>query len=93
MSISVPRELDALVFLCVGEQFPRGDEDRMAELGEVWRRLGDNLAVLDGRLAQVSALLTHGGDAPGVMAARDVVTLLRRQLRMDGGPFYWDTCW
>ncbi|MER7415943.1 hypothetical protein ABT346_04005, partial [Micromonospora peucetia] len=80
MSIPGPPEnLEWITFVLVGENWPRGDEDGMRALAEVWRRLGEDLSPLEGQLRSVVAQLEGAGQGPALEAARAFL------LRISGG--------
>lgn len=63
----------------VGENWPKGDEDGMRALAEVWLRLGEDLAPLEGQLRSVVAQLEAAGQGPALSAAQEFL------LRISGG--------
>ncbi|MGW1060561.1 WXG100-like domain-containing protein [Micromonospora rubida] len=80
MSIPGPPEgLEWVTFVLVGENWPEGDEDGMRALAEVWLRLGEDLAPLEGQLRSVVAQLEAAGQGPALAAAQEFL------LRISGG--------
>ncbi|NMH99704.1 hypothetical protein HF526_20640, partial [Pseudonocardia sp. K10HN5] len=80
MSLQIPPELDWLVKLTAGQDWPKGDEDKLRELSAVWH---DTASELSGLLDEVEPLVRSVlGSVQGPAADQfaDFATTLRAQL-------------
>ncbi|MDT7699289.1 MAG: hypothetical protein QOJ30_1614, partial [Pseudonocardiales bacterium] len=66
MSLRIPPELNWLVLITAGQNWPKGDEDRLRELAQVWRDTASELnGLVDGVDPLVRSVLgnVHGASA------------------------------
>ncbi|MFE4627275.1 WXG100-like domain-containing protein [Streptomyces mirabilis] len=64
MSINLPPELDWVAKLAVGQDWPKGDEDKLRSLGEAWEDAARQLTAISREIdpATVGVLHSIGGD-------------------------------
>src|SRR5690349_2934163 len=55
MSINIPPEFQPIAKITVGQEFPTGDEDKLAELGAVWNATAQEINQLLGELNPATA--------------------------------------
>jgi hypothetical protein len=55
MSIMIPPEFEPMATITVGQDFPRGDEDKLAELGQAWNQTANELNDILGELNPATA--------------------------------------
>src|SRR4051794_23946219 len=73
-----PQELAWVTYILVGENWPRGDEDKMVELAAAWRQFGVAINPVEQELAQLLDEVSAAGDSPAIEAARDYLQQLVR---------------
>ncbi|WP_194915200.1 hypothetical protein, partial [Catenulispora rubra] len=55
MTITIPPELDWVAALAVGQTWPAGDEDQLAELGDAWRDTHSQLTAINHDIAPMAS--------------------------------------
>ncbi|HEV8557084.1 MAG TPA: hypothetical protein VGR06_11890, partial [Actinophytocola sp.] len=71
MFIEIPPELNWLVYIIVGENWPKGDEEAMFRLGEAWAGLAEDVEAVDGQVNTASQGIQNAGEGLSFDAAKE----------------------
>ncbi|HTI27827.1 MAG TPA: DUF294 nucleotidyltransferase-like domain-containing protein, partial [Kutzneria sp.] len=80
MSLEMPSELDWLFKIVAGQAWPKGDEDKLRELGRAWTEFSNSIQEISGEFEPLFNLVTGNLSGQPAEAFAQFVTQMHKQL-------------
>src|SRR5882757_6786644 len=80
MSLEMPSELDWLFKLLAGQEWPKGDEDKLRDLGRAWTEFSTSVQEISGEFEPLFSTVTSNLSGQPAEAFKQFVTQMHQQL-------------